>query len=583
MKKLIILLLLLASCTEKSNNSENIDFTTTFEKSNGTETATYQETIQFYTDLANNYREISIREIGETDSGEPLHIVIYNPTEVHKDFNLLRDKNRIMLINNGIHPGESDGIDATMMLYRDLVQGKIEAPKHTILVTIPIYNIGGSLNRNSGTRTNQNGPKEYGFRGNARNYDLNRDFIKCDTKNARTFAEIYHLVQPDVFIDNHVSNGADYQYTLTHLFTQHNKLGGNMGAYLHLEMMPKLEQKLAQKDWDITPYVNVFNRTPESGFSQFLDSPRYSTGYTTLFNTLGMMVETHMLKPYKQRVEGTYELMKSMIEITEEDAEKITELRKTQQTKWKQGDNYPVAWTVDTTKSTTLEFKGYEGEMIPSELTGAQRLKYDRSKPFTKEVNYQNFFVATDSVTIPKAYVIPQGWYNVIDLLKLNMVELNPFERDTTLTVESYRIDDYKTRTSPYEGHYPHYNVKVKTSKESITFRQGDYLVKTDQKAIRYLIETLEPTAPDSFFNWNFFDTILQQKEGFSPYVWEDRAKQVLRENPRLQIEYNVKISYDEEFANNWFAQLDWLHKKSKHYEKAHLQYPVYRLKQELK
>ncbi len=579
MKKLIILLLVLASCTEKNNNLKDIDFTTVFEKSNGTETATYQETIQFYTNLADNYREISIREMGETDSGEPLHIVTLNMENSGDDFDKLRANNRVLLINNGIHPGESDGIDATMMLYRDIIQGKIEAPKHTVLVTIPIYNIGGSLNRNSGTRTNQNGPKEYGFRGNARNYDLNRDFIKCDTKNAKTFAKIFHIVQPDVFIDNHVSNGADYQYTLTHLFTQHNKLGGNLGAYLHIEMMPKLEQKLAEKEWDITPYVNVFNRTPESGFSQFLDSPRYSTGYTTLFNTLGMMVETHMLKPYKQRVEGTYELMKSMIEITEEDSKKIVELKSAQQSKWKPGDIYPLLWSVDTTKFSTLKFKGFEGEMIPSELTGAQRLKYDRSKPFTKDVTYQNYFKSTDSITIPKAYVIPQGWYNVTDLLKLNKVELISFEKDTTLSVESYKIEDYKTRTSPYEGHYLHYATKVKMSKQKITFRQGDYLVKTDQKALRYLIETLEPTAPDSFFNWNFFDTILQQKEGFSPYVWEDRAKQLLRENPKLQIEYNIKISYDEEFANNWYAQLDWLHKKSKHYEKSHLQYPIYRIK----
>ena len=217
--------------------------------------------------------------------------------------------------------------------------------------------------------------------------------------------------------------------------------------------------------------------------------------------------------------------------------------------------------------------------MIKSDLTGAQRLKYDRSQPFTKPVEYQNFFIPSGNITIPTAYIIPQGWHNVIELLKLNKVELIPFEKDTTLTVESYRIEDYKTRTSPYEGHYPHYNIKVKGFKQNITFRQGDYLVKTDQNAIRYIIETLEPAAPDSFFNWNFFDTILQQKEGFSPYVWEDRAKQLLRENPKLQIEYNIKISYDEEFANNWYAQLDWLHKKSKHYEKAHLQYPIYRLK----
>ena len=584
MKKLIILALLIISCKEqpeeqiKTEKSE-IDFTTVFEKSEGLETATYQETIQYYTDLANSYSQISIQEIGETDSGKPLHIVTLNMSGSGDDFQTLRNDNRILLINNGIHPGESDGIDATMMMFRDIVQGKINAPKHTVLVTIPIYNVGGSLNRNSGTRTNQNGPKEYGFRGNARNYDLNRDFIKADTKNARTFTQIFHLVQPDVFIDNHVSNGADYQYTLTHLFTQHNKLGGALGNYIHSEMMPKLEQKLEAKDWDITPYVNVFNRTPDSGFTQFMDSPRYSTGYTTLYNTLGMMVETHMLKPYKQRVEGTYELMKSMIEITEEQGDQITQLRKEQAKIWSAGKIYPLTWTVDTTKSSILKFKGYEGEMIPSELTGAQRLKYDINKPFIKDVRYQNYFKATDSVIIPKAYIIPQGWHNVIDLLKLNKVTFTQFKRDTTLTVESYKIDVYETRKSAYEGHYQHYNTKIKSSEVKVAFRKGDYLITTDQKSIRYLLETLEPTAPDSFFNWNFFDTILQQKEGFSPYVWEDKAQLLLRQNPKLQIEYNIRISYDEEFANNWYAQLDWLHKQSGNYEKAHLQYPVYSLK----
>ena len=582
MKKLLILLLILTSCSEKTDTKKGkatIDFTTAFEKSEGLETATYDETIKYYTDLADTYSEISIQEIGETDSGKPLHIVTLNMHGSGNNFENLRQNNRILLINNGIHPGESDGIDATMMLYRNIVQGKIEAPKSTVLVTIPIYNVGGSLNRNTGTRTNQNGPKEYGFRGNARNYDLNRDFIKSDTKNAKTFAKIFHLVQPDVFIDNHVSNGADYQYTLTHLFTQHNKLGGKLGMYIHSEMMPQLEQKLEAKSWDITPYVNVFNRVPDSGFSQFMDTPRYSTGYTTLFNTLGMMVETHMLKPYKQRVEGTYELMKSMIEITEEQGDRITQLRKEQAKTWSAGQTYPLTWTIDTTQSSTLKFKGYEGDMIPSNLTGAQRLKYDTSKPFTKEVTYQNYFTPSAEVTIPKAYIIPQGWYTIMDLLKLNKVEFTQIKNDTTITVESYKIDTYDTRKSAYEGHYAHYNTTVKLANEKVTFRKGDYIISTDQKAIRYLLETLEPTAIDSFFNWNFFDTILQQKEGFSPYVWEDKAEMLLKTNPRLQIEYNINVSYDEDFANNWYTQLDWIHKQSKNYEKAHLQYPVYRLK----
>ncbi len=576
MKRFLVLLLLITSCNTK-NNKTDFDFETQFEKSKGTETATYQQTIEYYTNLADSFSEISIQSIGETDSGKPLHIATLNP-DAEFNFSEIRKNKRILLINNGIHPGESDGIDATMMLYRDIVQGKIEAPKNTVLVTIPIYNVGGSLNRNATTRTNQNGPKTYGFRGNARNYDLNRDFIKCDTKNARTFAEIYHLIQPDVFIDNHVSNGADYQYTLTHLFTQHNKLGGDLGHYLHSEMMPELEQKLAIKNWDITPYVNVFNQVPEAGFSQFLDSPRYSTGYTALFNTLGMMVETHMLKPYKQRVEGTYELMKSMIEITEKDGDKISALRKKALNNILEKKHYPLNWVIDTTQSSILNFKGFEGKMIPSEVTDAQRLKYDRTQPFTKKVIYQNYFKPSDSIKIPNAYVIPQAFFNTIELLTSNNIEMTQLKKDSIITVESYKISNYETRNSPYEGHYSHYNTSVTSSTEDISFRAGDFIINTNQNGLRYLLETLEPKAPDSFFNWNFFDTILQQKEGFSPYVWEDKAKLLLEQNPKLQIAFNSKKASNKQFASNWYAQLDWIHKQSEHYEKAHMQYPIYRI-----
>ncbi|WP_292942428.1 M14 family metallopeptidase [Olleya sp. UBA1516] len=576
MKKILVLLILVVSC--KSTTKKDFDFETVFEKSQGLETATYQQTIQYYKDLALAYTSISIDSIGSTDSGKPLHLITLNP-DGNFNFESIRNDKRILLINNGIHPGESDGIDATMMLFRDIASGKIEAPKHTVLVTIPIYNVGGSLNRNTSTRTNQNGPKAYGFRGNARNFDLNRDFIKSDTKNAKTFAQIFHLVKPDVFIDNHVSNGADYQYTLTHLFTQHNKLGGTLGNYLHTKMQPNLEAKLANKQWDITPYVNVFNKVPEAGFSQFMDSPRYSTGYTTLFNTLGMMVETHMLKPYKQRVEGTFELMKSMIEIIEEDHEQIKSLRQNYNQQLIAKKTYPLQWEIDTTQTTTLNFKGFDGNMIPSNITDADRLKFDRSKPFTKQITYQNYFKPSLEISIPQAYIIPQGWWNVIELLKLNEVEMTPLTKDSTLTVQSYKIDNYQTRSQAYEGHYQHFNTSIKVSEDAITFKKGDFIIKTNQEAFRYLIETLEPQAPDSFFNWNFFDTILQQKEGFSPYVWEDKAELILRQDPKLRINFNLKKSYDKDFASNWYAQLDWLHKQSVNYEKSHLQYPVYRLK----
>ncbi|MFC5196301.1 M14 family metallopeptidase [Bizionia hallyeonensis] len=558
--------------------SKKDDFITVFEASNGTETATYYQTIQYYSDLANAFPQIQLQAIGKTDSGEPLHIVTFN-VDAKFSFETIRENKRVLLINNGIHPGESDGIDATMMLFRDMAKGKIPAPKNTVVVTIPIYNVGGSLNRNSGTRANQNGPKAYGFRGNAQNFDLNRDFIKNDTENAKTFAQIFHLVKPDVFIDNHVSNGADYQYVLTHLFTQHNKLGGELGSYLQNTIMPALEADLQKKDWDITPYVNVFNQVPEIGFSQFMDYPRYSTGYTALWNVIGMMVETHMLKPYKPRVEGTYELMRSMIAITEREGDHISKLRQAAFEAFKNQKMYPLDWEVDTTKSTTLNFKGFEGNTITSEVTGKERLKYDRNKPFEKPVAYQNYFKPTVDVAVPKAYIIPQGWHSVIDLLKGNGVQMNRFEKDTTLAVESYKIADFETRKSPYEGHYQHYKTSVTASENNLLFRKGDYWISTNQNAVRYLVETLEPQAPDSFFNWNFFDTILQKKEGFSPYVFEDTASELLASNSELKAEFEAKKQAEPEFSNNWYAQLNWLYERSNNYEPAYLQYPVYRVK----
>ncbi|MBR9756462.1 MAG: M14 family metallopeptidase [Algicola sp.] len=553
------------------------EFTTVFEKSQGLETATYHQTIAYYTQLSEKYPEIQIYSMGETDSGLPLHVVVFNPDKTF-DFSILNKTKTTLLINNGIHPGESDGIDATMMLFRDFATKKRPALKNTVLVTIPIYNIGGSLNRNSTTRANQNGPKTYGFRGNARNYDLNRDFIKSDTKNAKAFAEIFHLVKPDVFIDNHVSNGADYQYTLTHLFTQHNKLGGKLGHYLHLFLMPELQAKLKQKNWDITPYVNVFNQLPENGFTQFMDYPRYSTGYTTLWNTLGIMVETHMLKPYKQRVEGTYDFMTAVIDIIENEHTNIKQYKKDAITDYMPGTPYTLDWKIDSTQTTTLNFKGYEGTFVNSKVTGKKRLKYNRDRPFTKKTNYYNYYKPHVETTIPKAYVIPQGWHTVLNLLKINQVSTTSLKADTTLTVEAYRISDFKTRNTPYEGHYQHYDTKVISEEKNITFKRGDVLVSTLQPAVRYLLETLEPQAPDSFFNWNFFDTILQQKEGFSPYVWEDKAETLLQNNPKLKQQFEAKKQLDSSFSNNWYAQLDWLFKQSNNYEKAHMQYPIYRI-----
>ena len=578
MKKLGILLLALTCLTCQENN--NNTFITHFEKTEGLETPEYHDVINYYKELSNVYSEISVFEMGETDAGLPLHLVVYN-TDGKTQLNSIKNstKNRV-LINNGIHPGESDGIDASMLLLRDIVQNDSlkKQYQNTIISVIPVYNIGGSLNRNSHTRANQNGPTEYGFRGNTRNYDLNRDFVKQDTKNAAAFAEIFHTLDPDIFIDNHVSNGADYQYAITHLFTQHNKLGGALGDFIETEMRPGLEQSMLQKKIPITPYVNVWGGTPKQGWSQFYDSPRYSTGYTTLFNTFGMMVETHMLKPYKIRVEQTYELLLSMLDFAEDRSEDIKTIRKNAIDEILKKKTYPIAFEIHHQKEPSIiQFRGYEGKIIDSKVTNGKRLTYDTSKPYSEPVNYYNEFRPTKETTIPKAYILRQGWRRVIERLNNNQISYTQFKKDTTLVVETLHVDNYKTRTSAYEGHYLHYNTSIKIDSIAVHFSKGDLYIPVNQKGARYLMETLEPEATDSFFNWNFFDTVLQQKEGYSGYVFEDVAEQILKENTLIKDAFEAKKAANKDFAKNPRAQLNFIYKRSLHYEKAHLLLPIYK------
>lgn len=580
MKKTLIIYILIIFFGCSKNNTVPTNFETLFEKSNGLETETYFNVITFYKNLAEAYPQIEIKEMGITDSNYPLHLVLFN-TSKEFDFDKIKASNKsVILINNGIHPGESDGIDASMLFLRNIVQNNnlLQKFDNAIIAVIPVYNIGGALNRNSFSRANQNGPKEYGFRGNARNFDLNRDFIKADTKNAVAFAKIFHALNPDVFIDNHVSNGADYQYAITHLFTQHNKLGNDLGKFIENEMRPEIENNLLEKNIPITPYVNVWGNTPEVGFSQYFDSPRYSTGYTTLFNTLGLMVETHMLKPYKIRVEQTYELMESAVAFSISNNQKIKELRANAIKQILDKKTYPVGFENDKTNFATLNFKGFEGSYINSKVTNGKRLFYDVSKPFEKPVKYFNQFKETKHINIPNAYILKQGWWNIVNRLNANNINYTVLKNDTTIVAQEQHIANFDTSNRPYEGHYLHYNTQVSETEKSITFKAGDILIPTKQNGARYLFETLEAAAVDSFFNWNFFDTILQQKEGYSAYVFEDIAAEYLKQNKDLKDSLAKKIELDEQFAKNPRAQLDFVYKNSPYYEVAHLKLPVYKV-----
>lgn len=552
---------------------------TRYEQSNGKETSTYQEVIRYCKQLDQLGNQLKMQSMGPTDAGFPLHLLLFSndgrfdPAEWH------RQNKVVLLINNGIHPGEPDGIDACMLWLKDLLSGKKSIPDNIALAIIPVYNIGGALNRSEFYRVDQNGPAAFGSRGNSQNLDLNRDFIKSDSREARSFAEIFQYVNPDIFIDNHVSNGADYQHIMTLICSQHNKLGGKMGEFMNKEFEPGLFSLMKSKGYDLVPYVNEFNETPASGWPEFLDGPRYSSGYATLFSSFAFVPETHMLKPYPQRVAATYALMESFVTFAAKNSSQVKSLRKETIAENKAAFKFPLQWELDGSQFREITFRGFESGKKPSGISQLPRLYYDRNKPYEKKVKFYDTYNPTLVVEKPRAYVVPQGWWKVIELLKINRVQMQALARDTSMEVEAYSIEDYKSSPRPYEGH--HGNTAVKVSSKTIhkSFRKGDWYIPMNQVANRFLMEVLEPQAMDSYFSWNFFDAILTQKEGFSSYVFEDRAAEYLAANPDLKKQLEERKATDSSFANSAEKQLDFIYQHSPWKEPDHNRYPVFRVK----
>lgn len=539
-------------------------------------TATYSQVISYYTALAKTSPQLKLVNYGTTDIGKPLTLVVLSRDRVFDPALIRKQNKRVLLINNGIHPGEPEGIDASMMFARDLLKNNA-LPKNVVICIVALYNIDGSLNRGV-SRINQNGPASYGFRGNSRNLDLNRDFIKADSRNTWALEQIINTWQPEVFLDNHTSDGADYQYVMTLIETQKDKQNPILAKYTSETLSPELYRRMKKSGFEMTPYVEAEENIPDSGIVSFLETPRFATGYTSQHNIISYITETHMLKPFAKRVYATYEFMQALADIVERDAGQIGQLKTKADEQVKTQKNFALSWKLDTAHYDTLVFKGFTAGYKRSEVSGFKRLYYDRSKPFTKTIRYFDNYMPAITVDKPLAYIIPQAWGKVIDLYKLNNVSMRPLAHDTTLNVQMYYIGDIKTPNRPYEGHYLHSNVKVNAVTMNVKFLAGDYVVYTNQPLNRFIVETLEPQGVDSYFAWNFFDSIFDEKEYYSPYVFEDVAAELLKKQPELRQKLEVAKAKDPALAKSASAQLNFVYRNSPYFEKTYLRYPVARL-----
>jgi len=544
-------------------------------------TPTYNELIVYYSNLAKLNPDISLFNMGESDYGEPIYLCVLGAeNDSISTFESLQESTTL-LINNAIHAGEPCGVNASIQIVKEYVvltsEEKKQYPKIAI---IPAYNVGGMYNRSSTSRANQVGPEEYGFRGNAQNLDLNRDFIKMDSRNMEVFAKIYHGIDPDVFIDTHTSNGADYQYTITYIASLRERMSNSLADLVYDEMLPELTTKIKSNyNYDLFPYISMAGDRIREGIVAFNDLPRYSMGYCNLFNTISFTTETHMLKPFEERVRSTFAFIKETIDYMQINGEAIEKGRVLAFKEDRAKHFYTYNYVIDSVRNNNskITFKGYDYQDIPSRLTPQKRLFYNRAKPFEDEIPFYFHYSPQDTLRIPTHYIIGKQAKDVIQRLKLNGVDVDFFNKDTTVIANRIKVNSYETRNAPYEGHYLHYNTKVERAAQAVLIKKGDILIKTDQKKRKFIVSVLAPETEDSYFSWNFFDSYLQQKEYFSPYVFEEKAIEILDKKPELKIAYNKKQK-EEGFVDSRWNQLYFIYKNSPYYEPTHLILPVFEL-----
>ena len=553
---------------------------TPYEKGNLNQTTTWTDCIAWYEELARAYPNVlRFDKVGVSDAGVPIHAGVVSSDGVFDRETIKRSGRPVFFNNNGIHPGEPEGVDACMALVRDfcLQPERLAALGQTVFLFVPLYNVDGSLNRADTSRVNQDGPEQFGFRGNSRHLDLNRDFVKCDTLTAQVFNQLFTAWDPDVMVDTHTSNGADYSYTMTLIHTQTDKLGGGLGDFLRDEMLPAMYADMDARGWPTCPYVNPVKDSPDHGIADFLETARFSTGYAALHHTIGFMPETHMLKPFKDRYDSMRALVETALDFTVKHAGRIQQLRRAAREEGRSRAEWPVRWAMDEANPSTFRFKGYEARYKKSVLGEYTRLWYDRSSPWERDIAWYNRFPADVTVTAPRAYVVPQQWREAIERLQWNGVRMERVEADRVQDVGYYHIVSVASRPNAYEGHMFHDEVMLEKRQGQVQLRAGDYIVPLDQDQARYAVETLEPLAHDSFFRWGFFNSVLEKKEAYSDYVFEDHAEELLRAEPALAGKFAAWKAANPSLLANQEAVLDFIFANCERYrEPEWRRYPVF-------
>ncbi len=571
----------------REKSIKNDKFITYYETHGFNKTPRYEQTIEFCQLLAQNSNMLSYLSIGKSPQGRDIPLLIMdkdgltNPKEI-------RAKGRsIILAEASIHAGEPDGKDAGLMLIRDIViYNKYKSILDSVsLLFIPIINVDGHEDFGTHYRINQNGPEEVGARFTAQRYNMNRDFIKADAPETRALLKLYGKWMPELFIDIHVTNGADFQYVTTYGLNHCGFLPPNLVNWSTNVFDAKLKAKMEASHFPIFPYFEFKNNSnPNAGVLPDNFAPQYSNGYASANNRLGMLIENHIYKPYKDRVTSAYLMLKHSLEIIGSNSSSlqkeilIADNFVSSQSFAK--DSLPLMFNHDFKDSIIVDFLAWQTKTEISDLSGAKWTYSDTNSPITIKTPLFTSYKENLKIKLPYAYIIPQEQIATIELLDVHSIKYEKITSDTLFNAQTYRINNPEWSKFPYESRIT-LNAQISEQTESIKCFAGDVIVYTNQPKIKIVAHMLEPKSPTSLLYWGFYNSYARPATEFWVRLnyMEVKGRELLAKDPALAKEFELKKQQDPKFASNPNAILQFFMTKVRANVELHAnRYPIIKI-----
>lgn len=550
------------------------EWATPFEQSNGIDSPSYDDTIAWLDKLAGETNKLQKVSLGKSPQGRDIWMYIASSEGINESARLKQNTKPTVLVQAGIHAGEIDGKDAGMMLLRDIVKGdKDSLLDKANLLFVPIFSIDAHERSGEFNRVNQRGPVNMGWRTTANNLNLNRDYAKADSLEMQHMLRAINVWQPDLYIDVHVTDGIDYQYDVTFGYNLAQGLSPASYRWLENSYRPAVEAALAEQGHIPGPLVfAVDNADLTKGMSLWNPSPRFSNGYGDARHLPTVLVENHSLKPFKQRVLGTYVMLAQTLKTVGEQATKLKSA--IQEDKYRASPLITLTWKLAPLEKG-WDFKGIDYQLEKSPISGTEVVRWTGEPKLYPNLPVMAETVPDIKVTRPSAYYIPAQWTQVIERLNLHGIRMTTVQKPTELKLQQYKLSNPMFNAKAFEGRQ---TVKVESelTKVSTTLPVGTLKVSTDQPLGDLAVLLLEPQSPDSLLQWGFFNPIFTRTEYIEDYAVEPLAAKMLKEDPKLQAEFDTALT-DAEFAADPEARLRWFYERSPYYDNQYLKYPVYR------